>query len=182
MSLDSTVQDPGGGHITWLERGGLKVFRDGAGQPRATVVGVRSVIRPAFARSFPITAPHLFIELREEGGDAVGMLRSLDDLDAGSRAIAEELLRERYVVPRILEILNIRQEFGSWVWAVVTDRGERAFTIRSPRDDIRPLPSADESGRRVRRIRITDVDGGVFEIRDYAALDAHSRALFEQVA
>ena len=106
----------------------------------------------------------------------------LDEVDDASRVIADELLRERYMVPFVTEIRAIRQEFGAWVWDVVTDRGERTFTVRNPREDIRPVPVAGDGMTGVRRIRISDADGNVYEIRDYNALGARSRSLFDRIA
>ena len=182
MIIDTTRKDEADSGITWIDPADLMLFRDGAGVVRATVRGRRSVIRPAFLRAFPITDPVEFIELREDGGGAVGVLRRLDDVDAPSRAIIEDLLRERYMVPFITEIRGIRQEFGAWIWDVVTDRGERTFTVRNPRDDIRPVPVAGDEAAGVRRIRISDADGNMYEIRDYYALNARSRSLFDRIA
>jgi hypothetical protein len=181
MGRDSTIKDEGAA-VEWLEPATVKLYRDPGGSIRATVAGRCSVLRPTLVRAFPITTPALFVELREDGGGPVGMLRRVADLDEASRALADDLLKERYLIPFIDEIRGVRSKFGNWIWDVLTDRGEREFTIKSPRDDIRPLPGTGDDGRRVRRIRITDVDGNVYEIRDYAALSPASKALFERIA
>jgi hypothetical protein len=165
--------------VSWLDPGAVRIFRDAAGHVRAAVAGERSVLRPALFRAFPVTKPDSFVELREEGGDSVGMLRELSSLDGESRELAEGLLRERYLVPVIEEIVSIRGEHGLWTWDVVTDRGERRFSIRSPRDDIRTLPSPDGARR---RFRVTDTEGNVYEIRDLQRLPAHSRHQFSRIA
>ena len=64
---------------------------------------------------------------------------------------------------------------GLWTWDVVTDRGDRRFSIRSPRDDIRTLPSPEGARR---RFRVTDTEGNVYEIRDLMRLPAASRSQF----
>jgi hypothetical protein len=162
-----------GGRIRWLDPADVRLFRDEAGHVRATVRGDRSVVRPALLRAFPITAPERLVELREEQGDSVGMLRDLKALDAESRRIAEEILHERYLVPVLREVRGLRRELGLWIWDVVTDRGERSFSMKSPRDDIRRLPGGC--------LRITDVDGNTFEIADPTSLDARSRQLLDKV-
>jgi hypothetical protein len=162
-----------GGRIKWLGGRDVRLFRDGAGHVRATVRGDRSVVRPALLRAFPITAPDGFIELREEQGDSVGMLRDLAELDEESRGLAEEILHERYLVPVVREIRGLRRELGVWVWDVVTDRGERTFSMKSPREDVRRLPGGC--------FRIKDIDGNTFEITDAAALDPRSRQLLDKV-
>lgn len=168
-----STEEDGSGNIRWLSPSGVRLFRDRGGHVRATVAGERSVLRPTLHRAFPATAPHLHIQLREQDGKAVGMLKDLSELDRESRALAEELLRDRYVVPIIREIQGLRHEIGMWAWKVDTDRGERDFGMKSPRDDVRRLPGG--------RVRITDVHGNTYEIRDVAALDACSRALFGRI-
>jgi hypothetical protein len=176
---DRVAADVAESGMSWIDPSKLRLFRTGSGDVRATVRGQRSVLRPALHRAFPVTAPEVFIELREENGESVGMLRGLSSLDAASRRLAEELLRERYLVPVIEEIRGIRSEYGLWLWDVVTDRGEREFAIRSPRDDVRPLPAPGQTGRRV---RITDVDGNTYEIGDLDRLPSRSRWFFDRIA
>lgn len=165
--------EEGGERIRWLAPSDVKLFRDRAGHVRATVADDRSVLRPTLHRAFPVTSADSHIQLREQDGEAVGMLRGPSELDKESRALAEELLRERYVVPLIREIRSLRHEIGMWVWKVDTDRGERDFGMKSPRDDVRRLPGG--------RVRVTDVHRNTYEIRDLAALDAHSRSLFDRI-
>ncbi len=171
--VDGTDEDAEGGRVKWLEPGDVRLFRDEAGHVRATVRGDRSVVRPAVVRAFPVTAPDRLIELREEQGDSVGMLRELSGLDETSRQVAGELLRERYLVPVIREIRGLRRELGLWIWEVVTDRGERTFSMKSPRDDVRRLPGGC--------LRIADMDGNTFEVREAGALDPRSRQLLDKV-
>ena len=165
--------------VSWLDPGAVRIFRDAAGHVRAAVAGARSVLRPALFRAFPVTDPDSFVELREEGGDSVGMLRELSSLDGESRELAEGLLRERYLVPVIQDIISIQGGHGIWTWDVVTDRGDRRFSIRSPRDDIRTLPSPDGARR---RFRVTDTEGNVYEIRDLQRLPAGSMKQFSRIA
>lgn len=166
-------EEDGSGSIRWLSPSEVKLFRDRLGHVRATVAGQRSVLRPTLHRAFPATAPHVHIQLREQDGKAVGMLKDLAELDEESRALAEELLRDRYVVPVIREIQSLRHEVGMWAWTVDTDRGERDFGMKSPRDDLRRLRGGG--------VRITDVHGNTYEIRDVDALDSRSRSLFDRI-
>ncbi len=170
---EETEDDAAGGRVKWLEAADVRLFRDEAGHVRATVRADRSVVRPALMRAFPITAPDRLIELREDKGDSVGMLRDLASLDEESRQLAEAILHERYLVPIVVEIRGLRREIGLWVWDVVTDRGERTFTMKSPRDDVRRLPGGC--------IRLTDVDGNTFEVSDIKALDPRSQQLLDKV-
>ncbi len=178
LKPDQNADDDDKSRITWLDAGKVRVFRDAAGHVRAALRGKRSVLRPAFYRAFPVTAPDDFIELREEGGESVGMLKDLSALDSESRQLAEALLHERYLVPVVEQIVSIQGKLGLWTWEVVTDRGARRFSIRSPRDDIRSVPSAAGA---MRRFRVTDTEGNVYEIHDLAALPASSRSQFSSI-
>jgi len=170
---EAAEDDGSSGRIKWLEAADVRLFRDEAGHVRATVRRDRSVVRPALLRAFPITAPDRLIELREDQGDSVGMLRDLADLDEESRRLAEDILHTRYLVPVVTEIRDLRRTSGMWVWDVVTDRGERTFSMKSPRDDIRRLPGG--------RLRVKDVDGNNFEITSPEALDPRSCRLLDKV-
>ncbi len=179
--MEKPPENPESSRIRWLDPSGVRLFRDAAGHVRATVAclstdgrGGRSVLRPSLHRAFPLGATDSYVELREEGGDAVGMLRGLSGLDAASRRLAQELLRERYVVAAIRAIKSLRHKMGMWFWEVDTDRGERTFAIKSLREDIRALGSG--------RVRVSDVHGNTYEIRDVEGLDARSRALFDRIA
>lgn len=102
------------------------------------------------------------------------MLKGLSSLDRESGKLALELLRERYIVPVIGRITGLRHEFGAWAWEVETDRGERSFSMKSPRDDLKQLAGG--------RVRVTDIHGSTYEIKDIAELDARSRSLFSRIA
>ena len=90
---DVPEEDTSSGRVKWLVARDVRLFRDEAGHVRATVRGKCSIVRPALLRAFPITAPDRLIELREEQGDSVGMLRDLTSLDDESRQLAESILR-----------------------------------------------------------------------------------------
>jgi hypothetical protein len=171
--IEETEEEAASGRIKWLVAEDVRLFRDDAGHVRATVRGDRSIVRPALLRAFPISAPDRLIELREESGDSVGMLRDLAGLDDESQQLAESILHERYLVPVVSEVVSLRRETGMWVWEVVTNRGERTFTMKSPRDDIRRLPGGC--------LRITDVDGNTFEVSSLQALDQSSRQLIDKI-
>ena len=171
--VGNTLAGDEGVRVRWLEPGRVRLFRDDSGHVRAAVLHERSVIRPALFRAFPVSAPDSFIELREEAGESVGMLRGLSGLDSASRRLAGELLRERYLVPAIREVRALRHEIGLWTWEVDTDRGERSFSIRSPRDDVRHLSGG--------RLRVTDTDGNIYDVQSVDGLDAQSRALLLQI-
>jgi hypothetical protein len=118
------------------------------------------------ARCFPWTLPEAYISVRDAEGREVCMLETLDELDADSRAIAEEELRERVFNPRIERVLDCRHEFGISSITAETDRGVVVFQIRS-RDDVRFLSPT--------RALFRDVDGNTYELRDYEQLDRASR-------
>lgn len=99
-------------------------------------------------------------------------LESIDLLDADSRKIAEEELRNRYIVAEIRRILRAEAHYGNRYWEVETDRGLRTFVTKNPYVNIRR--NGDE-------LLIRDAMGNMFRIPALSKLDEHSRAQYERV-
>lgn len=119
-------------------------------------------------RLFPISDKESYITLLDDKGIERGLIRSLSDLDPGSREVIEESLRDYYLVPRITGIISISSKSGTLRWTVLTERGEKRFDIRNRNHDIRISGSG--------RVRVRDSDDNRYEIEDYRKLDAKSRA------
>jgi hypothetical protein len=124
------------------------------------------------SRVFPVSVPDRFVALTDKEGVEVGILSDVSALDEASRqALSTELERD-YFHAQITRVLSMTA--GGWhtqEWEVETDRGTRAFEIRSNRRDIRHLGGG--------RILIKDADGNRFEIPDYRTLDPFSRDLID---
>jgi hypothetical protein len=121
-------------------------------------------------RAFPLSHANDYITLRDGKGNELGMIESLQNLDATSRTVAESELHRRYFLPKITAILAATERFGSSQWEVETDRGPRTLSTGVVNEAISEI----EPGRYL----ITDVEGNRFEIPKLAALDAASRARF----
>ncbi len=119
-------------------------------------------------RLFPISKPSVYISLLNEDGLECGLIKSLAELDEGSRAVIEESLGDYYLVPKITKILSISEKSGTIRWCVVTERGEVRFDVRNRNHDIRLSGGG--------RVRVRDSDDNRYEIDDYHTLDAKSRA------
>ncbi|CUU03527.1 MAG: DUF1854 domain-containing protein [Fimbriimonadales bacterium] len=126
-----------------------------------------------FARAFPFSNPHQYISVLTFEGKEIGMFRTLEGMAPASRAIVEAELEQRYFIPLIQKIYSLTEEYGQLRWEVETDRGERVFYVRNWRDNVHELSPV--------RYLIVAVDGSRYEIRDYTALDARSRAWLERL-
>ena len=90
-------------------------------------------------------------------------------MEAGTRDLISQELERRYFVPIIEKVLSVKEEYGSVVWKVDTDKGEIEFTIRNMRDNMVELSAS--------RIMLTDVDGNRYEVVDIGKLDLKSQAV-----
>jgi hypothetical protein len=121
----------------------------------------------------PVSGVGQEVALLDEKKREVAMLRSLDELDTGSRAIAEEELQRRYLMAKIHRVINAWAQLGTRYLHVETDRGVRQFVIKNPNRDLIWLSSD--------HIVIRDTLGNRYEIASLAGLDAASRARLESV-
>jgi hypothetical protein len=65
-------------------------------------------------------------------------------------------------VPVISEVVSLKETRDRLEWDVITTKGRRRFTVRSPFDNIRTLDN--------QRLLITDTHHCRYELRDYHAL------------
>jgi hypothetical protein len=145
--------------------------RNALGQIVAHLDGREAVVDVRVARCFPWTLPDTYISLRDALGKELALLKTLDGLDAASRQLVEQELREKAFSPRIQAVMDYKDEFGVVSISARTDRGDVTFQIRS-RDDIRLLSPT--------RALFRDADGNTYELPDLAALDAASRRYLEE--
>ncbi len=138
---------------------------------------------------FPLSEPQEWISLvavrdadgdgrRSDGGQddriELGVLPGVGGLDEQSRQALETALRLRYFLPRVLRIVDVRDEdpgqSGAVVWTLQTDRGPRLLRMGNLFEGI-----YDELGGG--RLLLRDSDGTRVEIPNLHALDADSRRL-----
>ena len=123
-------------------------------------------------RLFPFTYPTMYITLLDADEREVALVRDLAELDEGSVKALQDCFAEYYMIPKIQKLCKAEEKFGSITWAVVTDRGEVSFRIRSRHSDIKRLWGTN-------RVIIRDSNDNRYEIEDFTKLDKHSiRLLF----
>ena len=122
-------------------------------------------------RLFPLSNSEAFIQMVAPGGKEAGIIKSLNELKPESRKIAISALNHFYIIPKILEILDLYDAHGSLFWDVQTDKGRRNFVVRSRYRDMSTLSSG--------KMIIRDTDDNQYEISDYNTLPARSRKLLE---
>ncbi len=120
-------------------------------------------------RLFPMSGLTRYITLLDSDLKEKAILRNLADLDPDSRRAVEECLEQYYMIPKILEMIDITEKFGVITWTCRTDRGVRSFRIRSRTNDIKVLYDG--------RVLIRDSNDNRYEIDDYRTMDKKSRAM-----
>lgn len=164
--------------VHWLDPAQIDLDRDESGRLRLRLNGTRQDghlgpvvyenVKPV--RCFTHTLPERYISLCDAEGKEIGLIEDLAALPPAAHALLREELEKRYFVPEIVRIHRLTNNHGVTSWQVETDRGPRAFEVRS-RDDVRRLPNG--------LILITDVDGNRFRISHRSHLDARSRGLLD---
>lgn len=164
--------------LVLLDPACVMLFRTGGSIVRGTITdpvlgSERSYIRVQIARAFPLSKPDTYIGLRDGRDKDIGMLVTLDTMDAASRAILDEELERRYFLPRIQKVLSVREEFGTTTWQVETDKGPRTFSVQNLRESTQDLTPT--------RLLITDIEGNRYEFPDVRGLDERSFEVLQRV-
>ena len=145
----------------------------GAAHLRIEIADDRCVLAARIKCAFPLSRPAAYISIQDGAGKEVGVLRTLDGLSSGTRALFDAQLDRTYFTPKILQIHVLRQEAGMWKFAVTTQRGPTEFFVRNWRDSAVEIAPG--------RWQILSVDGGRFEIENLESLDAPSRRFLDQL-
>jgi hypothetical protein len=116
----------------------------------------------SMAMAFPLSNRDRMIVVRDEEGVEIGVLDDLSGLDAESRQIVAGELERSYFMPRISDILDVKEEHRVETWKVATDRGTRTFEVRNLQRSVRRIGP--------RRIVILDVDNNRYDIPDWTLL------------
>jgi hypothetical protein len=173
--MDDRMKTPTGpspyhvsGEVRLLEAKWVRLFRSREGTPRAEIDGELSCLHVRVHCAFPLSHPEEYISLRDGQGHEIGLIRSLHDLDAESRAVAEEEIERRYFLPEITAVQSLTGRFGIREWQVETDRGPRTFMVRGRSENVVQMPP--------HRVVVTDVLGNRYKIPDTTKLDRRSQA------
>jgi hypothetical protein len=149
-----------------LDLSRLELFRY-AGVTRLTLGDDLSYVRVSVVRMFPVSDPNHYYGFLDGGGKDIGVVEEPTRMLPASRTVAEEELDKRYFMPVVERIVEIREDYGTLVCTVDTNRGRKTYLIRSIKDNVVELPGG--------RMIVTDVDGNRFEFPDVNALDARSQ-------
>jgi hypothetical protein len=141
---------------------GRLVFTDAEG---AEHVGVLPV------RAFALSAPGEGLSLLDARGRELAWLASPDALAPAARALVDEELRRREFVPEIRRLRAVSSFATPSTWQIDTDRGPTQLVLKGE-EDIRRLGDGE--------LLVADRHGLHFRVRDFAALDRHSRRLLER--
>ncbi len=160
----ATVTEAAG--LRYLDAVQVHFTRQGA-QITLTVDGAAPVEKVSLLRAFPLSEADRYVSVRNEKNEEIGLLADPARLDAASRAIMDEEMHRRYVVPVVRRLLWIRERFEIVECKVETDRGTCQFSARNLRESVlHPHPG---------RYILTDVDGNRYDIPDIKALPLASQ-------
>jgi hypothetical protein len=154
--------EPARRHDFTLQRDpwGRLVLLDGDGRP---TVGVTPT------RAFPLSDVDHWISICDASGHEILCIADWSEVTPEVRAILEEELSRRELIPVILRILSATTEEPSQ-WEVETDHGPSTFQINSE-EDVRRLEPHQAS--------ILDSHGVRYLIRDVRRLDSASRRILD---
>lgn len=122
-------------------------------------------------RAFPVSAASGPVAIVAADGGELAWIDPLSAVDAPLRRLIETALAQREFLPVILQIETVSDGEPA-EWLVATDRGPQRFKIAHA-DDIARQPDGGAF--------LTDTFGVRYRIPSVAALDAHSRRLFEKM-
>jgi len=131
----------------------------------------RMPVKLAWVR--PLSARGGEVSIIDSDKKEVLLLDSLADLDPDSRAVAEDELAKRYVIPRITRVTRTSAEFGMRYLYVETDLGLRNFALKHASKNA--VWITDD------HLMLRDTLGCRYEINPFSALDDRSRAEIDKV-
>lgn len=128
----------------------------------------KDVGRVAAIRMFPFEYEDEYIALRCENYSRhdkekeIGIIRNVSDLPEEQAKLLTKELQKRYFIPDIIEVFNLKEDFGHTTWQVDTTAGKREFSITDMGTNVRNLGGG--------RILLTDVFGNRYYIKDLEKL------------
>jgi len=121
------------------------------------------------ANAFPVSSAADAVVFYDHDGEEIGCMKHARELDGESHTLLDDELEKAYFMPRIHAILQMEESLGIENWRVVTNKGEREFQVRDPRNSVHQVGQG--------RVLIKDVDGNRYEIGNWMGLDRKSTAL-----
>ena len=130
-----------------------------------------SVLSPLEPRClFPLSDQTHYISLLEDGKTEVALIRDLSVLDKKSVKAIKDCLGEYYLIPKILHVFSVKDQYGTLVWDCETDRGQVTFRIKDRHNDIKFYHDTN-------RLLVRDSNDNRYEIPDTEALDPKTQHL-----
>jgi len=123
-------------------------------------------------RLFPLTGKTNHINFLDAEGEEVVILDNTKNLDKDSKQTLFEALDRYYVIPKIKNIISIKDEFGMFTWVVNTEKGRVTFEVRQPSVSIKSLGGG--------YVVVKDINDNSYEITNYKKLDPLSQRLLEE--
>ena len=108
---------------------------------------------------------------REDKEKEIGIIRSLSDFEQEQKNAIREELAKRYFIPQILSVTEVKEEFGHSMWKVITDAGEREFTVTDMGSNVRSMGKSS--------MMLADVYGNRYYISDIAKLCDKAQKVLE---
>lgn len=118
---------------------------------------------------FPLSDPEHYISLLRDEKE-VALIRDLAELDEASAKAVRDCLAEYYLIPRILHVFSVKDQYGTLVWTCETDRGPVTFRIKDRHNDIKFFHETN-------RLLVRDSNDNRYEIPDTEALDPKTHHL-----
>ncbi len=131
----------------------------------------RDVKRVKLARSLPYSEPFGYICVFDMEDNELGIIKSIDELDAESAQLAKNALENRYYCPEVTQIVSIKEKLGYFYFDVRIGAHKKVFAVKDVSRNIKQL---DEN-----RIIIFDVDGNRYYISNIWDIDKSSRRKIE---
>jgi hypothetical protein len=116
-------------------------------------------------RSYPLNHKDEYISVRDAARPdlpEIGLITDLRQFPVETQEMIESELERRYFLPRITEVVSLKEARDCLDWDVMTTKGRRRFTVRNPFDNIRSLGND--------RLLITDMHHCRYEILDRYSL------------
>lgn len=124
-------------------------------------------------RLFPRSSLTRYVALLEETSGRIAkeiaIIRNIENLDKDSKKAIEDCFANYYMIPEILEVLDVVEKYGMVSWTCRTDKGVITFKIRNRLSDIKLLYDG--------RVLIRDSADNRYEIPNVNKLDKKSRRL-----
>ncbi|MEN8906396.1 MAG: DUF1854 domain-containing protein [Clostridiales bacterium] len=123
----------------------------------------------SFRRCFPLSNENKYISVIDKDENEIGIIKDLDEFSKEIRNLILNDLSIRYFMPKINDILKIKEEGGYYYWEVVTDMGDREFIIKSGEENVNLLKH--------NMLSIEDIEGNRYCILDYKKLSKKSQKM-----